>query len=146
MEVAENKNFMDVMRHDDIDIKTVVHMTVSNHMRDDCRRHYKMALRKNAYPDGTQAPVHRTFYVDKGHVDGPEIHCVTEKGVIFILNQEKYEREKRYGYFCHPLVTVLFARPNQVARLYHAIGEEPPESILSWCTKWQRDKRHNKRS
>ena len=60
----------------------------------------------------------KTAIVDKGHRNGPEIHQLSDTGIITIYNQ----RTKR-------LVTKLIARPNQVKRYYNDI-EKIPQEIL----------------
>jgi hypothetical protein len=54
--------------------------------------------------------------LDKNHPAGKELHCVTHSGIIFILNERKYE----LNIPC--LITILLARPNQVKRLYEPFG------------------------
>lgn len=53
--------------------------------------------------------------VDKGHPNGPEIHAVTDNGIIVIYN-------KRSG----KLVTKLIARPAQLLRYGHRV----PDKVL----------------
>lgn len=101
---------------------------ISAHMKYERTSKYRMALQRNG-----DAPVHRAFLVDKGHPEGKELHCVTCRGIIFILNERKYLDHD------YALVTVFFARPGQARRLYKAIGEEFPEFILRWCQRWQRN-------
>ena len=48
-----------------------------------------------------------SFYWDRGHQNGAEIHTVTSTGLIIIKN-----------YRTKNIVTVLIARPNQIKRLY----------------------------
>lgn len=60
--------------------------------------------------------IEHCFLVDKGHKDGKEIHCVTNDGIIFILNQKKYETGMP------SLITYFLARQNQVKRLYDVLG------------------------
>ncbi len=77
--------------------------------------------------------IQQIFVVDKGHINGPELHIVTLKGMIYILNQNKAEEKKN-----NCLVTVLIARPNQVARLYEACNLKAPREILQACQAHQR--------
>lgn len=53
---------------------------------------------------------------DKGHPNGPEIHKLTDTGIILIYNQ-------RTG----KLITKLIARPGHVKRFYN--GDAPKELI-----------------
>lgn len=45
--------------------------------------------------------------VDRGHPDGPEIHKITDTGIIIIENA-----------YTHKLVTKLIARPGQLRRYF----------------------------
>lgn len=60
-----------------------------------------------------------TFYWDKGHKNGPEIHAVTSNAIIII-----------YNYYTHKAVTSLIARPGQIERYYVREGKEPPKNIM----------------
>ena len=59
------------------------------------------------------------FYVDRNHKNGPEIHIVTCKATILILN---FQTKK--------LCTILFARPGQVRRYYQACQMVAPEKVI----------------
>lgn len=61
-----------------------------------------------------------SFVVDRGHPNGPEIHSVTDTGIIVVHNQ-------RTG----KMVTKLIARPGQVKRYYSAEGRNAPQDILA---------------
>ena len=71
-----------------------------------------------------------SFVVDRGHPNGPEIHSVTDTGIIVVHNQ-------RTG----KMVTKLIARPGQVKRYnnaegrvkryYNAEGRNAPQNILA---------------
>jgi hypothetical protein len=65
-----------------------------------------------------------SFIVDRGHPDGAEIHDVTDTAVILIYNQNS-----------HKFITSLIARPEQIRRLYRAVGKEVPKKILSLAYK-----------
>lgn len=60
-----------------------------------------------------------SFVVDRGHKDGPEIHFITDTGIIVIHNQ-----------ISGKMVTKLIARPGQIRRYYLAEGREVPEDIV----------------
>lgn len=62
------------------------------------------------------------FVVDKGHVNGAEIHTITDNGIIIIHN-----------YASAKMVTKLIARRGQVERLYKSAGRIAPEWLLSLC-------------
>lgn len=55
--------------------------------------------------------------VDRGHRNGPEIHEVTDTGIINIYNERT-----------HKLVTKLIARPAQIKR-YFDEGKAPEELL-----------------
>ena len=57
------------------------------------------------------------FVIDRGHKNGPEIHEITDTGIINIYN----ERTKK-------LVTKLIARPGQIKRYF--INEVIPAGLL----------------
>lgn len=59
----------------------------------------------------------REMYIDKGHPHGPELHALTDTGVIIISN---YDTRK--------VITKLVARPGQVRRFYR--GETVPNWLL----------------
>lgn len=62
------------------------------------------------------------FLVDCGHKNGPEIHVITDTGLILVLNKET-----------KVLATILIARPGQIRRYYQAIGKRPEETVLMQC-------------
>lgn len=55
----------------------------------------------------TDAKVIDTFLIDKGHINGPEIHSITNTGLIIIFNEASGK-----------LITILAARPGQIRRYY----------------------------
>ena len=61
----------------------------------------------------------RTFRWDKRHPNGPELHTITDTGIIIIQN----ERTKK-------LVTTLIARPGQIYRYYINENEVPPKFLM----------------
>lgn len=62
--------------------------------------------------------------VDRGHPDGPEIHKITDTGIIIIENA-----------ITHKLVTKLIARPGQLRRYY---GNRVPYYLLKKAKEHQR--------
>ncbi len=64
--------------------------------------------------------------VDKGHINGPEIHSLSDTGIITIYNQ-------RTG----KLITKLIARPGQIRR-YYTEDETPPESVMKLAVEHQK--------
>lgn len=59
------------------------------------------------------------FVVDRGHKNGPEIHSITDTGIIIVYNQMSGK-----------MITKLIARPGQIRRYYEAEGQEAPQDIL----------------
>ena len=62
----------------------------------------------------------RSFTIDRGHPNGPEIHTLTDTGVIIVQN----ERTKK-------IITLLIARPQQIIRLYNLTGDLAPQELLA---------------
>ncbi len=132
MNINENSNFKSVeLSDEEIDIYSLKNCDFTSHASFDRFERFDEAFELNK-TDGRPAPFDRIFRVDKGHPDGAELHCVTENGIIFILNEEKFRNWEG----C--IVTVLFARVNQTKRLYKAVGIEFPESIRRKCEEWER--------
>lgn len=67
-----------------------------------------------------------SFVVDKGHRNGPEIHSVTDTGIIIIYNKKSGK-----------MVTKLIARPGQVIRYYKNEGKEIPWEIVKIAKRHQ---------
>lgn len=59
------------------------------------------------------------FFVDKGHINGPEIHYVTKRARILIINA-----------YTQRFITILNARPGQIARYYLSCNEMAPEVLM----------------
>lgn len=60
----------------------------------------------------------KTVVVDKGHKNGPEIHELTNTGIVVIYNKRS-----------HKMITKLIARPGQVRR-YYKENEQVPTDVL----------------
>lgn len=112
-----------------IKIEEVIRMSFSGHAVEERTNRFRTAKRMNKH-NGTQSPIVDVFLVDRGHKDGPELHCVTQRSIIYILNERKYK--ERF----HPVITVLFARPAQVKRLYYTVGRKVPSKILYFSQRW----------
>ena len=65
---------------------------------------------------GLGNPVNR-FIVDRGHRNGPEIHELTDTGIINVYNE-----------WSGKLVTRLIARPGQIRRYYP--NGKAPENLI----------------
>lgn len=61
----------------------------------------------------------RTFRWDKGHPNGPELHTITDTGIIIVRNERT-----------NKLVTTLIARPGQIYRYYITENEDPPKDLM----------------
>lgn len=78
------------------------------HYKDERNERENFIVKSNLY----DCNIIDTFVVDKQHHNGLELHCVTDSGLIIILNKRKYE----LSIPCH--VTTLIARPGQIKRYY----------------------------
>lgn len=117
MTVCENRNFLRVAEYKhNVSLQQVLSSIPTSHSQERTER-IRTAIKVNS-----GAEIDRCFLVDKGHVNGPEIHYVTRNGCIFICNS----RTKKF-------ITVLIARPNQVIRLYKACGLFAPSEIVYNC-------------
>lgn len=134
--VKENNNFVSVEDYGWLDINKIINTIHTKHLDDERKNRIEKAIELNKLSDGNQAEIIKVFLVDKNHKDGKELHCVTGKGIIFILNENKYIENNP----C--LITILFPRPNQIIRLYEEIGEEPPKKLINFCVKNIRHKLH----
>lgn len=63
----------------------------------------------------------KSAIVDRGHINGPEVHRISDTGIISIFN-----------YYTGKLITQLIARPAQISRYY--TNEEPPKAIMQIAT------------
>lgn len=68
----------------------------------------------------------KTAVVDKGHKNGPEIHELSDTGIITIYNQ----RTKK-------MITKLIARPGQIAR-YYTRNETIPVKVMNLARQHQK--------
>ena len=72
----------------------------SAHYEKDRQERHKIIVTRIGYGKPIQKAI-----VNKGHINGPEIHLVTDTGIIVI-----------YNYFTKIHVTDLIARPEQLTR------------------------------
>lgn len=75
----------------------------------------------------------RMFRVDRDHIDGPELHTLTNTGVVIIRNE-----------LTDKLITALIARPTQIHKYYQSINEQPPQHIIDIAIKHTLDGYHHK--
>lgn len=61
----------------------------------------------------------KSVIVDRGHANGPEIHEISDTGIITIYNQRT-----------HKLITKLIARPGQISR-YFGQNEKIPQNLIN---------------
>lgn len=59
------------------------------------------------------------FEVDKGHRNGPEIHEISDTGIITIYNKRTRK-----------MITRLIARPGQIYRYYAQTGRKAPKDVM----------------
>ena len=62
----------------------------------------------------------RTFRCDRGHPNGPELHILTDTGIVIVKNERT-----------NKLVTTLIARPGQIYRYYINENEVPPVELMN---------------
>jgi hypothetical protein len=67
----------------------------------------------------------KTVVVDRGHKNGPEIHEISDTGIITIFNQRT-----------HKMITKLIARPAQIRR-YYKENEIIPKGLLQLAREHQ---------
>lgn len=110
----DNKNFKSVSLYEPtLTLKYINSCIKTDHINEQRKKRYLLINKYNQ-----NAKIDRTFLVDKGHPNGPELHSVSKNAVIFIINASTRK-----------FITVLFARPNQVRRLYEECGLELPKNI-----------------
>ena len=79
-----------------------------------------------------------SFIVNCGHMNGKEIHTITEKGIIIIQNLTTKN-----------IITILIARPGQIVRYWKGLNQELPQNddrfklIMRFC-KLNQELGHNK--
>ena len=95
------------------------YVKMSHHAREDRQTRFNLVDKLDHEPT-----IDKAFIVDKGHRNGKEIHCVSKKGIIYILNLRKYLNNY------NSLITVMVARPRQITRLYEACNLRASESIV----------------
>ena len=121
--MMNNKNFLSVRQYERrLSMELIKILAVSQatyHASADRMQRIDAAMRLD---EGSK--IAKIFVVDKGHKDGLELHVVSTEGMIYILNKNKFERN------VDCFITVLVARPNQVARLYRACNAYAPNSII----------------
>lgn len=105
-----------------VSISDLVKMAQTMHLSDERRERLAIYNKNN---EG--AKIVKVFECDKGHPAGPELHVLTDKGYIYIINKRKFMN----GYNC--LITVLCARKQQFRRYFEATGLRAPENIIKIC-------------
>lgn len=110
-----NKNFKYIGKYErTLSLSEILNNKQTLHINKNRFFRFKKALELN-----NNSEIDKSFLVDKGHPNGPEIHNVSEKGIIFIINAKTKK-----------LVTILIARPNQIKRLYIACNLKVPHKII----------------
>lgn len=122
MTIKENKNFGEVKIYNNLlTIDNILNIKTTNHLKERLNR---LLIFDNL---NNELKVDKIFVVDKFHRNGLELHCVLNKGIIIIINKNKYEL------YNSGMITILFARPNQVIRLYSSCGLKCPSYIINYC-------------
>lgn len=111
----KNFNVIRQLSWDELDMleKIIITPTMHSHIHrvDRYDAYEGMGLLSQEFLDG--------FLVDKGHVNGPEYHCINVNGIIYIFN----ERSLR-------LITVEGARGGQLKRYYTGLNVKPDDDML----------------
>lgn len=130
---AESLFVVKPYRTKEIRISDLEDMSSSDHAKFDRDARFESVFRlnKESKRNGKQAPIIARFRVDRGHKDGKEIHLVTRRAIVFVLNEHKFE----VGLPC--IITVLFARPGQIKRLFEGAGEHIPSTVMHQAMYWQ---------
>lgn len=103
MVIKENKIYVDYYR-----------LNLSKHIQN-----YKHKNRMTYVGDVASMHFIDAFDVDRGHVNGPEIHLITLNGYIVIINARSFK-----------VCTILIARPQQIRRYYQATNKQIPELLI----------------
>lgn len=128
MNIKNNNNFISVEAYPNLKLIEVWNLAKTAHGTDrDERRNRALSHIQQT------TRIEHCFLIDKGHKDGKEIHCVTNDGIIFILNQHKYESN------VPSLITYFLARPNQVKRLYDELGYPMSKRMWDACQSYIRN-------
>ena len=92
--------------------------------------HYREERQQRETLIRTQVSIGKTIQTvlwDRGHKHGPELHHVTNTGVIIIENA-----------YSHRIVTKYVARPGQIERLYDMAGAIAPRWLIQKAIEHQR--------
>ena len=130
--IRENENFKSCKLYpNEISVKEIISQKETAHLSKEREERMALAWKLNREYIGKgknkefrQAEIDKVFIVDKGHKDGVELHCVSSKGIIFILNESKWWNSK------NAFITALIGRPNQIKRLYDEAGIAVSDEIL----------------
>lgn len=103
---------------------------VSSHYK---KHRYKREKFINKYIHGDGCIVDG-FIVDNGHERGPEVHSITDNGIIIIHNLNS-----------GALISKLIARPQQIKRYYKMTSREPPKEYrrILELAKWHQSLGYN---
>lgn len=126
--IKQNKNFTKVILYEQpVLIEQILKEKKTRHFNEERNKRFDISISLNETNVG-QAEIDKVFVVDKGHIDGEELHCVSKNGIIFILNKRKYEKH------INSFITILIARPNQIKRLYDECNLKVDKDIMN-CAK-----------
>jgi len=88
-----------------LSLEEILNMPATNHFLD--REERQEIANSCLEPDDR---VVATLVVNTNHPEGYELHNITQSGLVFIMNQEKYEKGRE------SLITILIARLGQLER------------------------------
>lgn len=125
MGIECNQNFISVELYKErVSLKDMLSENYTLHVNSERQDRLKLISKKHK--------IDKIFLIDKGHKNGKELHIITTQSCILIFNYES----KRF-------ITVLFARPNQLIRLYDAVGLKVSNEMLETCRQYS-DKKMNR--
>lgn len=128
MNLKENDRFFNVQIYDTVPLDKILNAIKTQHLKEERRQRLDFALSLLDINDY----VEYTFLIDKNHPAGCELHNITHSGIIFILNQRKFENNLP----C--FITVFIARPNQIFRLYETFNIQINNYTLQKCLMYEK--------
>lgn len=134
MTLKENDRFFDIQIYNTIPLDKILNTIKTQHLKEERQQRLNFAISLLDTNDFTE----HTFLIDKHHQAGCELHNVTHSGIIFILNQRKFENDLP----C--FITVFIARPNQIFRLYEAFNIQIDNYTLQKCLTYEKLKYNHK--
>ena len=128
MTIKENDKFFNIQIYQTIPLNEILNTVKTRHLKEERQKRLDFAISLLDTNDYTEY----TFLIDKHHPAGCELHNITHSGIIFILNQKKFENNLP----C--FITVFIARPNQIFRLYNAFNIKINNYTLQKCLTYEK--------